>query len=204
MTDPLPSPNVDIVEVKTVYQGYFRMDRYRLRHRKFEGGWTDEMVREVFERGHAISVLLYDPERDAVVLIEQFRVGAVAAGHPPWLVEVVAGIIGPGETEEEVARRETQEEAGCLVTDILRMCDYLVSPGGTSESTTLFCGRVDAGSASGIHGLAHEHEDIRVLVMPADQAIALLDTNALDNAPAIIAISWLARHRDEVRRLWLG
>jgi len=200
----MPSPEVDIVEHKTVYQGYFRMDRYRLRHRKFDGGWTEEMVREVFERGHAVGVLLYDPDRDAVVLIEQFRVGAVAAGHPPWLIEVVAGIIGAGETEEEVARRETHEEAGCVVTDMIRMCDYLVSPGGTSESTTLFCARVDSGNAGGIHGLAHEHEDIKVCVMPADEAIALLDANALDNAPAIIALSWLSRHRDAVRRQWLG
>lgn len=199
-----PHPDIDILEHQTVYQGYFRMDRYRLRHRKFDGGWTDEMVREVFERGHAVGALLYDPARDEVVLIEQFRIGAVAAGHTAWLIEVVAGIIGPGESEEEVARRESHEEAGCTVTDVIRIGDYLVSPGGTSESTTLFCCRVDSSLAGGIHGLAHEHEDIKVRVMTVAEAVEMLDANAIDNAVTIVALSWLARHRDQVRRQWLG
>lgn len=197
-------PDIEILEHATMYQGYFRMDRYRLRHRKFDGGWTDEMTREVFERGHAVGALLYDPARDEVVLIEQFRIGAVAAGHPAWLIEVVAGIIGPGESEEEVARRETLEEAGCVVTDMIRIGDYLVSPGGTSESCALFCARVDAGNAGGVHGLAHEHEDIKVRVMTVDEAVTLLDANGIDNAVTIVALSWLARHRDQVRRQWLG
>jgi ADP-ribose pyrophosphatase len=199
-----PASDIDILEHQTVYQGYFRIDRYRLRHRKFDGGWTDPMVREVFERGHAVGVLLYDPDRDAVVLIDQFRIGAAAAGRPAWLVEVVAGIIDHGETDEEVARRETLEEAGCVVTDLVRACDFLVSPGGTSESITLFCGRVASEGAGGIHGLAHEHEDIRVRVMPTDEALALLDANAIDNATTIIALAWLGRQRDSLRRRWLG
>jgi ADP-ribose pyrophosphatase len=195
-------PNVEILEHQTVFQGYFRVDRYRLRHRKFDGGWTEAMTREVFERGHAVGVLLYDPDRDLVVLIEQFRVGAVAAGRPAWLIEVVAGIIGAGETEEEVARRETLEEAGCTITALVRIGDYMVSPGGTSESTALFCGRVDAGTAGGIHGLAHEQEDIKVRVMPTDEATALLDGNGLDNAVTIVAVGWLARHRERLRHIW--
>ena len=202
MTDS--TPDIDILDHRTVYQGYFRIDRYRLRHRKFDGGWTDPMVREVFERGHAVGVLLYDPDRDAVVLIDQFRIGAAAAGRPAWLIEVVAGIIDPGESDEEVARRETLEEAGCVVTDLVRACDFLVSPGGTSESITLFCARVTSDGAGGIYGRAHEHEDIRVRVVPTDEALAMLDANIIDNATTIIALAWLGRNREALRQRWRG
>ena len=194
--------DLDILEKQTVFQGYFRIDRYRLRHRKFDGGWSEVISREIFERGHAVSVLLYDPGRDEVVLIEQFRIGAVAAGRPGWLIEVVAGIIDEGETPEAVARRESLEEAGCVVGDMIRIGDYLVSPGGSSESNILFCGRVDAGAAGGIHGLAHEHEDIRVKVLPSDQAIAHADSGVISNAATLIALNWLARNRDLLRRRW--
>ncbi len=195
---------IEILDRQTVYRGYFQIDRYRLRHRKFDGGWTDPFIREVFERGHAVGVLLYDPNRDVVVLIEQFRIGAAAAGRPAWLIEVVAGMIGPGESDAEVARRETLEEAGCVITDLIRICDFLVSPGGTSERIALFCGRVASDTAGGIHGLADEHEDIQVRAMATDDAIALLDANVIDNATTIIALGWLARNRAALRQRWLG
>ena len=93
--------NFQLIEKTTNYQGYFRIERYRFRHRLFAGGWSGEIRREVFERGHAVAVLPYDPERDAVLLIEQFRIGALAAaGMPAWQIEVIAGIIDEGETPE--------------------------------------------------------------------------------------------------------
>src|SRR5512143_2878914 len=104
--------DIEIVERRIGYRGYFRLDVYRLRHRLHEGGWSDVISREVLERGHAAAALLYDPARDAVVMIEQFRVGALAAGRAPWLCELVAGIIETGETPIDVARREALEEAG--------------------------------------------------------------------------------------------
>ena len=196
--------DIEVLDRQTVYRGYFQIDRYQLRHRKFDGGWTDPLIREVFERGHAVGVLLYDPDRDAVVLIEQFRIGAAAAGRPAWLIEVVAGMISPGESDAAVAQRETFEETGCAVTDLVQICDFLVSPGGTSERIALFCGRVTSDTAGGIHGLAHEQEDIRVRVMTTDDAIALLDANVIDNATTIIALGWLARNRETLRQRWLG
>ena len=196
--------DIDVLEHQTAYRGYFRIDHYRLRHRTFAGGWTDEMTREVFERGHAVAVLLYDPDHDAVVLIEQFRIGAFTAGHSPWLLEVVAGIIGKNESMEEVARRETTEETGCVATDLVAIGDYLPSPGGCSERVSLFCARVDSRTAGGVHGLAHEHEDIRTVVMSADEVIARLDQGRLDNSAIIIAVAWLARHRERLRAKWCG
>lgn len=196
--------DIDIREHQVRYRGFFRIDHYRLRHRTFAGGWTDVMTREVFERGHAVAVLLYDPDRDEVVLIEQFRIGAYTAGRSPWLLEVVAGIIGEGEDLEEVARRETTEETGCTATDLILIGDYMPSPGGSSETVTLYCARVDAGTAGGIHGLAHEHEDIRTVIMSAGEAIGGLDSGRLDNSAIIIAVAWLARHRERLRAKWCG
>lgn len=194
--------DVEILRKDTPFRGYFRIDRFRLRHRKFSGGWTGEMEREVFERGHAAAVLLYDPVRDAVVLIEQFRIGAYAAGRDPWLLEVVAGIIDEGETPEAVARRETIEEAGCDVTELTPIADFLASPGASSETITLYCGRVDAAIDGGVFGLPEEHEDIRVKVVPVAEAIALLDGGSLTNAPLIIALHWLARCHEGLKRRW--
>jgi len=196
--------DIEIEEKVAAYQGYFRLDRYRLRHRLHDGGWSDVLVREVFERGHVAAVLPYDPARDEVVLIEQFRPGAYAAGRAPWLIEAVAGIIEPGETAAEVARRETMEEAGIEVGDLLPIADYLSSPGAMSESVMLYCGRVDAEGAGGVHGLGTEHEDIRVLAVPFAEARRMLEAGEIVNAITLIALQWLVLHRDEVRRRWGG
>jgi ADP-ribose pyrophosphatase len=193
---------VEIIEKRVAYQGYFRIDRYRLRHELFGGGMSKPVEREVFERGHAVGLLPYDPVRDTVVMIEQFRVGAYAAGFDPWMMEIVAGIVEDGETPEEVARRETREEANLTLTDLMPMCRYIASPGGASESVRLYLGRVDASTAGGIHGLDHEDEDIRVDPMPWAEARKLLDEGRLTNALSIIALQWLALHRDEVRAKW--
>ena len=195
---------VDVLEKETVYQGFFRLDRYRLRHTLFAGGWTSPLVRECLERGHAVAVLPYDPVLDAVVMVEQFRIGALEAPHGAWLLEIVAGMIEHGESEEEVAIREAEEEAGCVVTDLFPLYDYHLSVGGSSERLKLFCGRVDASEAGGIYGLPEEHEDIRVQVFSTDEALRMLAADELHSATPIIALQWLALNRDELRARWLG
>lgn len=197
-----PDERIEIIEKTTPFKGYFQVDRYRLRHRKFDGGWTDEMAREIFERGHAAAVLLYDPKMDHVVLIEQFRLGAHTAGLEPWLIEVVAGIIDPGETAEAVVRREAVEEAGCEVTALHPIGQFLATPGGSSESLVIFCGRVDASKAGGIHGLDHEGEDIRVLPMSRAAAEQKLAEGAILNMTAVLALQWLALNYTELMRIW--
>ncbi len=192
----------EIMEKTTPFEGYFRVDRYRLRHRKFDGGWTAPQSREIFERGHAAAVLLYDPARDAVVLIEQFRIGAYTAQLEPWLIETVAGIIEPGEDAEGVVRREAVEEAGCEITDLLPIGTYLMSPGGSSETIAFFCGRVDSAGAGGIHGLDHEGEDIRVVVLTSDEALARLEAGEIINANAVLPLQWLALNRERLRGIW--
>ena len=193
-----------IIEKSTLFRGYFRVDLYRFKHRLFAGGWSGEVRREVFERGHAVVVLPFDPERDAVVMIEQFRIGAAAAGLPMWQLEVVAGIIDQDESPESVARREAREEANCDIIDLVPVYHYLASPGGTSESVRLYCGRVDSRGLGGIHGLADEHEDIRVEVVPFAEARSRLESGRIGNASTIIALQWLALNREGLRRRWLG
>jgi ADP-ribose pyrophosphatase len=195
---------IEILERKTVYQGFFRIDRYRLRHRLYSGGWSGALTREIFERGHAVGVLLYDPARDALVLIEQFRLAAQLAGFPAWQTEIVAGIIDrPGEGAPDVARREAQEEAGLAIDgELLPIQRYLTSPGGSTETVALYVGRVDSGDAGGIHGLADEHEDIKVIVKSFDETMQLAAAGQINNGFTLVALYWLAANRERLRRSW--
>ena len=194
---------VVIVERERLFRGYLAVDRLRLRHERFGGGLGAELVREVIDRGQVAALLPYDPVRDEVVLIEQFRPGALAAGFDhPWLIEIVVGVIEPDEDPETLVRRETAEESGCEVSELVRIGRFLTSPGVLSETITLYAGRVDATGAGGVHGLADEGEDIRVCAVPAAEAIAMLDRGEIVNAKTAIALHWLARHRERLRREW--
>ncbi len=199
---PPGKKRVEVLKKKTPYKGYFQMDVYHLRHCKYDGGWTAPMSRELFERGHAAAVLPYDPDRDCVVLIEQFRIGAYAAGVEPWLTEVVAGIIAAGESPEEVVRREAVEEAGCEIQDLVPIGTFLMTPGASSETLAMYCGRVDSKGVGGVHGLDHECEDIRSFVVPADEALAMVMACPCPNANTVIALQWLMLNRAELKRRW--
>src|SRR5919205_409096 len=194
--------DVEILARETAYKGYFQIDRYRLRHRRHEGGWTREITREVFERGHVAAVVPYDPDRDAVILVEQFRIGGYAAGEPFWLPSVVGRVIDEGETAEEVARREMEEETGSCVTALEPIGSYLSSPGGASEHVSLFVGRVDSSKAGGIHGLAGEEEDIRVIVRSWQEVETGLQAGMFTNAATLIALQWLVLNRTSLRSRW--
>jgi ADP-ribose pyrophosphatase len=198
----MADPRVEILDRTVVFDGHFQMVRYRLRHWQFAGGLGPELVREVFARGHAVAVLPYDPVRDEVALIEQFRVGALETPWDPWLLETVAGIIEAGESPPAVARREALEEAGLEVFDLAPVCSCFMSPGGSSEIVHVFIGRVDASAAGGIFGLPDEGEDIRVHVLPFAQALALLDEGRLRVAHTLLAMQWLARHHEVLRARW--
>lgn len=194
----------EVLDKSIGYSGFFRLEKYRLRHELFAGGWSSAMVRECLERGHAVAVLLYDPDCDRIVLLEQFRVGALDFPGGPWLLEIVAGIIDhPGETPEDVARRETVEEAGCTLLDLVPICQYLVSPGGTSESISLFCGRVDSSTVvPTVRGVASENEDIQVHIVSRAAALTLLQEGRINSAAPIIALQWLELNRLRLLERW--
>lgn len=184
---------------RTLFEKYFRLDEYSISHELFAGGNSPLFTREIFERGVVVAVLPYDPRRGKVVLIEQFRAGAIDDADGPWLVECVAGVIDAGESEQQVALRECVEEAGCNIERLETISNYYVSPGGTSEHCSLFCGIVDSEGVGGIHGLPHEHEDIRVMVIDAEQAYAWVRVGRIRSSATIIALLWLELNESRLR-----
>ena len=204
MTEPFQfqASDVTIDKRETVFEGFFRMDKLWLTHPRFDGRSMPQFTRELFLRGDATCVLPYDPDRDEVVLLEQFRLGAIGRDQSPWLLELVAGMNENGESIEDVAQREGQEEAGLSFSKLEKICDYLVSPGGTTEMVYLYCGKVSTESAGGLYGLEDEHEDIRAHVVSAEEAIAMIRDGRINNAAAIIALQWLQINRPRLRAGW--
>lgn len=192
----------EILDREIVYPGFFRMEKYRLKHTLYDGGWSEEISRELFVRGNCVAVLLYDPTADKLVLIEQFRAGAILNPDRAWLVEIVAGAIEAGETAEEVAYRESIEEAGCTIEQIKVINEFYTTPGGSSERITLFCGKIDSSQVGGIHGLDHEHEDILVRAVSFDEAYQMLLNGEIESAIPIIAIQWLALNKQQILAEW--
>ena len=196
------SNDLKILNIEPVYDGFFRMQRYQFRHKLFGGGWSDIVTREVFERGHAVAVLPYDPSSNEFVLIEQVRIGALPTASTPWLIEVIAGIIDEGETEAAVCHRESKEEAGISLRNLTKALSYLSSPGGTTERLHIYVAEVDASDAGGVHGLDHESEDILVHRVSEQQALEWLETGHIDNAATIIALQWFFMHKSSLLENW--
>ncbi|MBQ0798938.1 MAG: NUDIX domain-containing protein [Porticoccaceae bacterium] len=194
--------DVELLGKETVYDGFFTMERLTLRHRLYEGGWSEPFSRELFVRGPAVGVLLYDPDRELIGLIEQFRVGALGQPNSPWLLEVVAGMVEAGESAEEVARRELFEEAGIEQVELEPICEYLVSPGGSNETIKLFCGLTDLEHSGGCYGVAGEHEDILLCVVPEAEAFNTLNSGRCNNAATIVCLQWLMLNRELVHKNW--
>jgi ADP-ribose pyrophosphatase len=196
--------DIQVLKKEPLYSGFFNMVKYSFKHKLYKGGWSDVIEREVFERGHAVAILLYDPSLDEFVMIEQIRIGALPTAESPWLLEVVAGIIDEGETAENVCRREAEEEAGVQVKKLTKALSYLSSPGGTTERLHIYIGEVDATQAQGVHGLEYEGEDILVHRVAASQANAWIDEGKVDNAATLIALQWFAMNKQKVLDMWLN
>jgi ADP-ribose pyrophosphatase len=194
--------DVRILEEETAYDGHFTLRRLTLQHRCFAGGWSQPLVRELFERGDAVGVLPYDPVSDSVVLIEQFRPGAMRGNDSPWMLELIAGVVEPGEGDEEVIHREAMEEAGCEVSELVPIATMIPSAGACSEQVRLFCGRVKQAAIGGIHGLAEEGEDILVHSVSRAEALDMVARDRIPNGHTLVALLWLQIHGDRLRECW--
>lgn len=184
--------NVEIVESSFAYSGFLSILKVSLRHRLFSGEMSPVITRELMERGQAVAVLLYDQQRDTVIMVEQFRIGAMHDSKGAWLLELVAGMIEEGEQPEEVARRESMEESGCEIKKLELIGNYYVSPGGCTEQIMLYFASIDSHGLDGvIAGVAHESEDIRVRVMPWNEVEAILKAGKINNATTLIGLQWL-------------
>jgi ADP-ribose pyrophosphatase len=201
--DPDSDIDVETDSVDTAYRGFLSITVHRLRHRLFDGTMSPTLKRELLERGTSVCLLPYDPKTDKVLLIRQFLIGALVAGLAPRPLQVIAGMVDDAESDETAVRREAMEEAGCTLKRLVRAQAFLPSPGGTSERIVAFCGEADLEGLGGIHGLASEGEDIRVEVVDADAAIALLDSGSIEAGPAVVILQWFARHRERLRAEWL-
>jgi ADP-ribose pyrophosphatase len=203
---PLPShADVEYLGAEMAHSRYLHLQIVRFRHRLFAGGWSGECVFDVVRRGAATAVLLYDPRRDNVVMIEQFRLGALLAGTSPWQLEPVGGMIESGETPDATAIREAGEESGlALIGDVIAIGHYLPSPSASDEYLHLFCARVDSRPVAHaeVRGVAEEQEHIRVVVKPMSEIEALVDGGTVESCHSLVLLQWLLRHRDRLRQLW--
>ncbi|OED41492.1 ADP-ribose diphosphatase [Endozoicomonas sp. (ex Bugula neritina AB1)] len=195
----LGADDVQLDNKETLYQGFLKLYRYTVKHKLFNGGWNTPLLREVIVRPPSVGVILFDPQEDTVVLVEQFRMGSLLSEEDPWMLEVVAGISEPGESLEEVALREVKEESNCDVKELMPVSDFFVSPGACNEKLKLFCGIVDSKGVGGIHGLDEEGEDIKVHVIPFQEAYNMVEDGRIANAPAVIALQWLKLHHHELK-----
>ena len=185
--------DVEIITKKNKYRGFFAIDEYQLRHKLYQGGYSKTLTREIFERGDAVGLLPYDPNTDSIVLIEQFRLGAINNHDTPWQLEIIAGMFGKQEQPIEVAIREAKEEANLTVEtkNVSKIMNYLSSSGGSTECLHLYCGLIDSCNVGGVYGLEEEGEDILVHVIQRTEAYKLLENGKITNAATIIALQWL-------------
>ncbi|MDP6391731.1 MAG: NUDIX domain-containing protein [Arenicellales bacterium] len=198
-----PPLGVRLHNRETLYSGFLEVDQYEVSHELFGGGWSKVLEREVMHRKEIAALLPFDPERQEVVLIEQFRVGAWAGDWPhPWLLECIAGVMEAGESAGEVAVREAEEEAGCQVLELELIGRFFTTPGGSSELVNLFCGRIDATGLGGIHGLAHEGENIKASVWSLPDVLALVEDGRVCNAKTLVALQWLALNHPRLTSNW--
>lgn len=192
-----------VIHKKSLYRGFFKLTGYELKHDLFEGGESPLLSRELLDRGNAAAVLPYDPVRDEVVLIEQFRIGAGDDPSGPWMIEIIAGLQEPDESAEEVIHREALEEAGCKLSNLMPLHKYYSSPGSSNEQIQIYFARTETDGLGGIHGIDEEGEDIRVHVVSSETAFSWLDQGRIDSALPIIALQWFRLNRDRIRKQWL-
>jgi len=193
--------DVTITEEKTVYSGFFKIKKFLLKHALFRGGLSKEITRELFCRGTSVAVLLYDPQTDRVGLAKQFRIGCLENENGPWVWEVIAGVNDKNESSAQVAVREVKEESGVVITpaNLVPICNYYSSPGGTDERLQLYCATTPLIETENSFGVEAEAEDILFKTLAYPQVISAMLDGTINNAATIIALQWLQLNRQSLR-----
>jgi len=195
--------DVEILDESVLSEHFFTLKQYKVKHSSFLDGDCPPVVRERLEGKTAVSILLFDPREDAIVCVEQFRIGLMGVADRSWSIETVSGFCDVAhEKPQEVAAREVTEETGCELQGLIEVGEFFVSPGSSTERITVFVGCVDSSKVSGVHGLAHEGEEIRPVVIPREAAVSQLFTE-LNSTSIIIALQWLQINLDELNQRWL-
>lgn len=191
-----------VVKKKLLHSGFFKVNEFELKHDLFDGGESVVLSREMLDVGHAAAVLPYDPQRDELVLIEQFRIGAGEDVSGPWVIEIIAGLQEPDESSEEVVRREALEEAGCIVTDLIPLYRYYPSPGNSNEQIQSYFARTCTEGLGGIYGVDEEGEDIRVHIVSSQTAFDWLDQGRINSALPILTLQWFRLNKENIQQQW--
>lgn len=189
------NPDVVVRDVEVVSDGWHVLRRTTLDVRRRDGRW-DRQHRETYDRGNGAAVLPHDPERDTVLLTRQFRWPAYVNGHPDgMLVEAAAGLLDEDDPETAV-RREAAEELGIRLGTLTKVFDAFMSPGSVTERVHGYVGAytpADLVEAGG--GLEDEGEDIEVLELPLDEALAMVADGRVADGKTIMLLQWVALQR---------
>ncbi len=179
-----------IINKKNLYSGFFGLNKYEFIHEKHNGDWTNKIDREIFTGAHVSTLLPYDPLKEEIILIQQFRAGVLSRYDEDYLYEIVAGIIDEGENPEETARRECFEETGCKVKKIIPIQSYFPAPGSSESYYHLYLGEIDTFEGKRIRGLHSENEDILVKSFKVEVLRNMLREKQIINGLTLIALQW--------------
>ena len=194
--------DVEILEQKPLYSGFFKLLKVKLRHRLFNGGWSREFTRELFAKTEAASAVVYDPVLDQIGLVDQFRIGTLDSPHGPWTLESVAGMVEEGESPADMMLRELEEEAGLQAKRLLPITSFYPTPGSCNEYTHVYCAICDLAAAGGVFGVEGENEDILFKAYPASEVFDAMLQSRLNNAATLIGLLWLQQQRPQLRAAW--
>ena len=194
------------LNIETNHKGFFILNTAEVSYRQYDGTMSPAVNREVFVGTEASIVLPYDPVRDRVLLVEQFRAGPFVRGDKaPWMLEPIAGRVNPGETPEEAAHREGFEETNLTFSDLHTVAKVYASPGCNTEYFNIFLGITDLpDDIVGVSGLESEAEDIRSYLYSFDELMEMTDSYQAANAPLVLAALWLSRHRKRLHHEFEG
>ncbi len=185
---------VHIRQTGLEYDGFIRIERADLAFEKFSGEMSAAVRRFRYHRGDVAAVMIYDSDRDRVLLIRQFRYAVHARTGDGWLIECVAGIQEKEESIQTGARREVLEETGLKLAGLELLAEYFPSPGGCSDKIHLFLGTLEDPERSlGVHGVAQEGEDIQASWVPLSQALEMARTGQIQDAKTLIGLHMLER-----------
>lgn len=194
--------DVEVLGEESLYSGFFKLLKVKLRHRLFNGGWSREFNRELFAKAQAASAVVYDPVLDQIGLVDQFRIGTLDSPYGPWTLESVAGMVEEGESPADMMLRELVEEAGLEAKELLLVTAFYPTPGSCNEYTYLFCAICDLTAAGGIFGVDGENEDILFKAYPAEEVFDAMLQSRMNNAATLIGLQWLQLNRTQLRARW--
>ena len=173
-----------------LHDGFFKLHKMNFNHKRFNGGWNKNVTREIFSGSHVASLLPYDPIKNKIILLEQFRAGVLKREINPIIKEIVAGMIDEGENPKEAAIRECKEETGCKVNKIIDIFSYYPAPGSSESYYHLFLGEVESFEGERISGEEGENEDILARSYGVEEVKNLLKENKIINGLTLIALQW--------------